>query len=138
MRDGTYYPIWYEPHWRRTILKRISSSHIATCSGIFLSFSLPVSCSLPVLQKFPLRCDQGHETTASVLSFAIALLATHQEEQEELYKHVRSVVPDGRLPVCRGSHHDVCSLCPIRHITMFHDLLGFSRSSTRHYAFTLL
>jgi cytochrome P450 len=36
----------------------------------------------------------------------MALLATHQEEQEELYKHVRSVVPDGRLPVRRGSSHN--------------------------------
>jgi len=45
----------------------------------------------------------GYETTASALSFAVALLATHQEEQEELYKHVRSVVPDGRLP----TYHDV-------------------------------
>jgi hypothetical protein len=86
---------------------------------------------------FPLSCGRGHETTASVLSFAIALLATHQEEQEELYKHVRSVVPDGRLPVRRGSCHDICSLYPIRPIKMFHDSLGFSRSSTRHYAFSL-
>jgi len=45
----------------------------------------------------------GHETTASTLSFAVALLATHPEEQEELYKHVRSVVPDGHLP----TYHDV-------------------------------
>jgi len=45
----------------------------------------------------------GYETTASALSFTIALLATHQEEQEELYKHIRSVVPDGRLP----TYHDV-------------------------------
>ena len=59
---------------------------------------------------FPLSCGQGYETTASVLSFSIALLATHQEEQEELYKHVRSVVPDGRLPVRRGSYHDIRSL----------------------------
>ena len=35
----------------------------------------------------------------------MALLATHQEEQEELYRHVRSVVPDGRLPVCRGDFY---------------------------------
>ena len=35
----------------------------------------------------------------------MALLATHQDEQEELYKHIRSVVPDGRLPVCRGNFH---------------------------------
>jgi len=60
---------------------------------------------------FPLSCVQGHETTASVLSFTIALLATHQEEQEELYKHVRSVIPDGRLPVRRSSCHGICSLC---------------------------
>jgi len=48
----------------------------------------------------------GHETTASALSFAVALLALHQEEQEELYKHVRSVVPDGRLP----TYHDIPQL----------------------------
>jgi len=48
---------------------------------------------------FPLSPSRGHETTASVLSSAMALLATHQEEQEELYQHIRSVVPDGRLPV---------------------------------------
>jgi cytochrome P450 len=60
--------------------------------------------------KNSLSCDQGHETTASVLSFAIALLAINEEEQEELYKHVRSVVPDGRLPVCLGSYCDICSL----------------------------
>jgi cytochrome P450 len=39
------------------------------------------------------------------MSFAIGLLATHPEEQEELYKHIRSVVPDGRLPVRRSSFH---------------------------------
>jgi cytochrome P450 len=54
---------------------------------------------------FPLSLGRGHETTASVMSFAISLLATHPEEQEELYKHVRSVVPDGRLPVRRSSFH---------------------------------
>ena len=86
----------------------------------------------------PLSCDQGYETTASALSFTIALLATNQEEQEELYKHVRSVVPDGRLPVRRGTCHDIYSLWPTRLITMFHDSLGFLRSSTSHYAYTLL
>ena len=52
-----------------------------------------------------LNCGEGHDTTASILSFAVALLATHQEEQEELYGHIRSVVPDGRLPVRRDSNH---------------------------------
>ena len=86
---------------------------------------------------FSLSCGQGHETTASVLSFAIALLAVHQEEQEELYKHVRSVVPDGRLPVRRGNFQSTCSLYPIRRIKTFRNSLGFWRSSTRHYAFFL-
>jgi cytochrome P450 len=54
---------------------------------------------------FPLSLGRGHETTASVLCFAVSLLATHPEEQEELYKHVRSVIPDGRLPVRRSTLH---------------------------------
>jgi len=68
---------------------------------------------------FPLSNDQGHETTASVLSFAIGLLATHREEQKELCAHVRSVVPDGRLPARQGSCHDSCSLYPIRRSMTF-------------------
>ena len=86
---------------------------------------------------FPLNCYRGYESTASVLSFAVALLAVHQEEQEELYNHVRSVVPDGRLPVRRGNCHSIFSLYPIRAIKMFPNSRGFSRSSTRRYAFFL-
>ena len=89
------------------------------------------------LRFFPLSCDQGHETTASVLSFAIALLATHEEEQEELYKHVRSVVPDGRLPVRRVSCHGLSSRYPIRPIKMYQNSVGFSQSSMRHSACSL-
>ena len=86
---------------------------------------------------FPLNCCRGYETTSSALSYAIALLAVHQEEQEELYKHIRSVVPDGRLPVRRGKCHSICSLYPIRPIKTFPNSRGFSRSSTRHSAFFL-
>jgi cytochrome P450 len=102
-------------------------------------FIFMLAGKLPVFGTgdFPLNCGRGHDTTASVLSFAVALLATHPEEQEELYKHVRSVVPDGHLPVSRDSYHAVCSLYPIRPITMFHDSLGCLRSSTRLYAFSL-
>jgi cytochrome P450 len=57
------------------------------------------------ITEFPLSLGRGHETTASAMSFAIGLLATHPEEQEELYKHIRSVVPDGRLPVRRSTLH---------------------------------
>ncbi|ESK93083.1 cytochrome p450 [Moniliophthora roreri MCA 2997] len=39
----------------------------------------------------------GHETTAHTLAFAFGLLAFHQDEQELLYQHIKSVIPDGRL-----------------------------------------
>ncbi|KAG2123324.1 cytochrome P450 [Suillus cothurnatus] len=40
----------------------------------------------------------GHETTAHTLSFAFALLALHPEKQEEMYQHIKRVLPDGRIP----------------------------------------
>ncbi|OAX42462.1 cytochrome P450 [Rhizopogon vinicolor AM-OR11-026] len=40
----------------------------------------------------------GHETTAHSLAFALALLALHPDKQEELYQHIKRVLPDGRIP----------------------------------------
>lgn len=40
----------------------------------------------------------GHETTAHTLAFTFILLALYQDEQEKLYQHIKSVVPDDRLP----------------------------------------
>ncbi|KAG1902247.1 cytochrome P450 [Suillus fuscotomentosus] len=40
----------------------------------------------------------GHETTAHTLSFAFALLALHPDKQEEMYQHIKRVLPDGRIP----------------------------------------
>jgi len=40
----------------------------------------------------------GHETSANALCFALGLLALHQDEQEDLYQHIISVLPDNRLP----------------------------------------
>ncbi|KAG2042615.1 cytochrome P450 [Suillus americanus] len=40
----------------------------------------------------------GHETTAHTLSFAFALLALHPDKQEEMYQHIKRVLPDGRNP----------------------------------------
>ncbi|KIJ61829.1 hypothetical protein HYDPIDRAFT_176809 [Hydnomerulius pinastri MD-312] len=40
----------------------------------------------------------GHETTAHSLCFALAMLALYPEEQENLYQHIKSVLPDGRIP----------------------------------------
>ncbi|KDR79850.1 hypothetical protein GALMADRAFT_241949 [Galerina marginata CBS 339.88] len=40
----------------------------------------------------------GHETTAHTLCFTFALLAFHPEEQERLLQHIKSILPDGRIP----------------------------------------
>ncbi|KIK42697.1 hypothetical protein CY34DRAFT_83093 [Suillus luteus UH-Slu-Lm8-n1] len=40
----------------------------------------------------------GHETTAHTFSFAFALLALHPDKQEEMYQHIKRVLPDGRIP----------------------------------------
>ncbi|KIK59167.1 hypothetical protein GYMLUDRAFT_44922 [Collybiopsis luxurians FD-317 M1] len=40
----------------------------------------------------------GHETTAHTLCFAFALLALYPDQQDILFQHIKSVVPDGRLP----------------------------------------
>ncbi|KAK7051243.1 hypothetical protein VNI00_004743 [Paramarasmius palmivorus] len=40
----------------------------------------------------------GHETTAHTLSFTFAMLALYPDEQEKLYQHIRSILPDGRIP----------------------------------------
>ncbi|KAF9268343.1 cytochrome P450 [Marasmius fiardii PR-910] len=40
----------------------------------------------------------GHETTAHTLAYTLGLLALYQEEQEILYQHIQSVIPDGRPP----------------------------------------
>ncbi|OAX30733.1 cytochrome P450, partial [Rhizopogon vinicolor AM-OR11-026] len=40
----------------------------------------------------------GHETTGHSLAFALALLALYPDKQEELYQHIKRVLPDGRIP----------------------------------------
>ncbi|KAE9395447.1 cytochrome P450 [Gymnopus androsaceus JB14] len=40
----------------------------------------------------------GHETTAHSLCFTFALLALYPEQQELLFQHIKSVLPDGRMP----------------------------------------
>ena len=45
------------------------------------------------------------QTSGNTLGFALNMLAVHQEEQEALYQHIKSVLPDGRSPVsARGCH----------------------------------
>uniref|UniRef100_A0A8H7XL65 Cytochrome P450 n=1 Tax=Psilocybe cubensis TaxID=181762 RepID=A0A8H7XL65_PSICU len=40
----------------------------------------------------------GHETTAHTLCFTFALLAMHEDEQEKLFQHIKTTLPDGRMP----------------------------------------
>ncbi|KAF9054629.1 cytochrome P450 [Panaeolus papilionaceus] len=40
----------------------------------------------------------GHETTAHTLAFTFGLLALYPDEQEKLYHHIKSVLPDNREP----------------------------------------
>ncbi|KZT71521.1 cytochrome P450 [Daedalea quercina L-15889] len=40
----------------------------------------------------------GHETTAHTLAFTFIMLALYQDEQEILYQHIKSVVPEDRIP----------------------------------------
>ncbi|KAG1746237.1 cytochrome P450 [Suillus occidentalis] len=48
----------------------------------------------------------GHETTAHTLSFVFALLALHPDKQEEMYQHIKRVLPDGTMP----TYDDIPSL----------------------------
>jgi cytochrome P450 len=41
----------------------------------------------------------GHETTAHTLCFALGLLALYPDQQEILFQHIQSVLPNGRLPM---------------------------------------
>ncbi|KAK0463297.1 cytochrome P450 [Armillaria novae-zelandiae] len=40
----------------------------------------------------------GHETTGHTLALTLALLALYPDQQEILYSHVKSIIPDGRNP----------------------------------------
>ncbi|KDQ10983.1 hypothetical protein BOTBODRAFT_136260 [Botryobasidium botryosum FD-172 SS1] len=46
----------------------------------------------------------GHETTAHALAFSFGLLACYPEEQQKLYDHIISVLPDGRFPTYEDVH----------------------------------
>ncbi|KAJ3021588.1 UNVERIFIED_CONTAM: hypothetical protein HDU68_009540 [Siphonaria sp. JEL0065] len=40
----------------------------------------------------------GHETTAATLSFALALLALHQDKQQQLFDDIKTVLGDATIP----------------------------------------
>lgn len=56
----------------------------------------------------------GHETSSKALSITLGLLACEQEEQGRLYKVVKEVVPDDRVP----TFEDYDALIPLRNAVL--------------------
>ncbi|KAG1808691.1 cytochrome P450 [Suillus subaureus] len=80
----------------------------------------------------------GHETTAHTLSFAFALLALHPDKQEEMYQHIKRVLPDGRIP----TYDDMPSLAYSSAVfnealRMFPPACGVPKTSAEDTTFTL-
>ncbi|KAJ3568392.1 hypothetical protein NP233_g5745 [Leucocoprinus birnbaumii] len=48
----------------------------------------------------------GQDTTAHTLTCVLALLAIYQDEQDKLFHHIKTVIPDGRVP----TYEDMSSL----------------------------
>lgn len=66
----------------------VAGSHACRARGsLFIPFTLQ-HCS-----------REAGQTTAHTLGFALALLALHQDEQEKLHEQIKSLLPDGELPV---------------------------------------
>ncbi|KAF5354491.1 hypothetical protein D9758_012427 [Tetrapyrgos nigripes] len=40
-----------------------------------------------------------HETTAHTIAYVLALLALYHNEQEKLFQHIKSILPDGPIPM---------------------------------------
>ncbi|KAK0188439.1 cytochrome P450 [Armillaria mellea] len=52
----------------------------------------------------------GHETTAHTLAYAFTMLALYPDEQEKLYQHINSIIPDNRVPTYETLPLFTCSL----------------------------
>lgn len=55
------------------------------------------------VQELKLR-QLFHQTTAHTLAFTFGLLALYPDEQERLFEHIKSVIPNGSRPVCGLFH----------------------------------
>ncbi|KIP06369.1 hypothetical protein PHLGIDRAFT_515467 [Phlebiopsis gigantea 11061_1 CR5-6] len=73
----------------------------------------------------------GHETTAHTLCFTFGLLALHQDAQEKLYQHIKSIVPDDRPPTYEEMHLLTESMAVFyESLRMFPPVLGVPKLST--------
>jgi hypothetical protein len=63
------------------------------------------------------------QTSANSMCYVLALLAVFPDEQEKLYKHIKSVITDDQLPVCH---------LLLLHIMTNGSLLGVRRHEQTH------
>ena len=73
-----------------------------------------------------LMFSAAQQSSGSALCFALNMLAVHQEEQEELYKHIQDILPDGRLPVSMQYRHHLSSRAQL-HLQTYQDIPRLSR-----------
>ncbi|KAH7887086.1 cytochrome P450 [Phlebopus sp. FC_14] len=80
----------------------------------------------------------GHETTAHSLCFALAMLALYPEEQDTLYQHIKSVLPDGRIPTYDDMPHLTYSLAVFyESLRMFAPVTTIPKSSAEDVTFNV-
>ncbi|KAF8895529.1 cytochrome P450 [Infundibulicybe gibba] len=73
----------------------------------------------------------GHETTAHTLGFTLGMLALYQDEQEWLYQHIKSVIPDGRIPKYKEMQLFTCSMAALYEtLRMFPPAVSVPKYST--------
>ncbi|KAG1838016.1 cytochrome P450 [Suillus subalutaceus] len=77
-------------------------------------------------------------TRAHTFSFAFALLALHPDKQEEMYQHIKRVLPDGRIPTCDDMPSLACSSAVFNEaLRMFPPVCTVPKTSAEDTTFTL-
>ncbi|KAG1760759.1 cytochrome P450 [Suillus occidentalis] len=80
----------------------------------------------------------GHETTAHTFSFAFALLALHPDKQEEMYQHIKRILPNGRIPTYDDMQSLTYSSAVFNEaLRMFPPVCTVPKTSAEDTAFTL-
>lgn len=96
-------------------------SAVLSSSIVFEQATFSCSCLLVTRRVYWRRATgvslansrTGPQTTAHTLCFTFGLLAFHQDEQEKLYQHIKSVLKDGRQPV----RDSLSSFTSVEHLT---------------------
>jgi cytochrome P450 len=80
----------------------------------------------------------GHETSAHTLCYALALLALYPSEQEILLQHIKSILPNDKLPTYDEMPRLTYSLAVINEaLRMFPPVPGIPKSSAEDTSLTI-